>query len=328
MKILFYSILDFEKPFLEKAKHGKLEIEYTENNLNENTVEQAKGYQAISLFTSDLANATTLEKLYHLGVKYIALRSVGYDHIDLKSAKSLGIKVANVPEYSPYAVAEMAVALLMTLNRKMVLGQKLMELGDYRLNELVGFDLHGKTVGVIGTGKTGRAFARIMHGFGCKLLGNDPEQNVEIMQETGLRYCSLDELLQQSDVISLHCPLNSETKYMFNHSLFSKMKKGIIFINTARGMIVNTEDLIDALQKGIIGAAGLDVYEKERPVFFQNHISKTIDDHTYTLLRALPNVLITGHQGFLTNEALQAIATTTIANLNSWEYNQIAHNEL
>ncbi len=328
MKILFYSIFEFEKPFLALAKHGKLEMEYTENNLSEDTVQLAEGYQAISLFTSDLANARTLEKLYHLGVKYIALRSVGHDHIDLKTAKSLGIKVANVPEYSPYAVAEQAVALLLALNRNIVLGQKLMELGDYRLNELVGFDLHGKTVGVIGTGKTGRAFTRIMQGFGCKLLGYDPVHNEKIVQETNLRYCSLDELVEQSDIISLHCPLNSETKYMFNHALFSKMKKGVVFINTARGMIVNTEDLIDALQKGIIGAAGMDVYEKERAIFFQNHINEKINDHPYTILRALPNVLITGHQGFLTNEAIQAIANTTIANLNAWEYNHISPNEL
>ncbi|WP_369764713.1 2-hydroxyacid dehydrogenase [Flavobacterium sp. WC2429] len=328
MKILMYSTFDFEKPFIEKAKHGKLELVYTSKNLNHDTVDLAKGFEGISLFTSDIANSTILEKLYHLGIKYIALRTVGHDHIDLKKARSLGIKVANVPEYSPFSIAEHAVALLMALNRKIVLGQKLMEMGDYRLDNLVGFDLHGKTVGIIGTGKIGSAFAKIMHGFGCTLLAYDPFINEELIQQTKIRYCNLEELCQSADVISIHCPLNVDSKYMFNKSIFSQMKKGVVFINTARGMIVNTEDLIEAINKGIISAVGLDVYEKERPIFFKNHISEKFTDHVYTILRSLPNVLITGHQGFLSNEALQGIANTTMANLNAWAYNSICENEL
>lgn len=328
MKILIYSAFEFEKPFIEKAKHGKLELVYTSKNLNEDTVALAEGFEAISLFTSDIANGVILEKLYHYGIKYIALRTVGHDHIDIKKARSLGLKVANVPEYSPFAVAEQAVALLMALNRKIILGQKLMDMGDYRLDNLVGFDLHGKTVGIIGTGKIGQAFAKIMHGFGCTLLGNDPVKNETLIQQTNIQYCSIEELCQNADVISIHCPTSASSKYMFNKSLFSQMKKGVVFINTSRGMIVNTEDLIEALNKGIIAGAGLDVYEKERPVFFKNHISKKINDPVYTILRALPNVLITGHQGFLTNEALQGIANTTISNLNAWAYNNICENEL
>tara|TARA_R110002126_G_scaffold278542_2_gene425145 strand:+ start:68 stop:1045 length:978 start_codon:yes stop_codon:yes gene_type:complete len=323
-----YSTFDFEKPFIEKAIHGKLELVYTSKNLNDDTVALAEGFDGISLFTSDIANATILEKLYLLGIKYIALRTVGHDHIDLKKAKSLGIKVANVPEYSPFSIAEQAVALLMALNRKIVLGQKLMEMGDYRLDNLVGFDLHGKTVGIIGTGKIGHAFAKIMHGFGCNLLGFDPIKNEELIQQTHIQYCNLEELCQNADIISVHCPMNTDSKYMFNKSLFSKMKKGVVFINTSRGMIVNTEDLIEALNNGIVAAAGLDVYEKEKTIFFQNHITEKINDPIYTILRSLPNVLITGHQGFLTNEALQGIANTTIANFNAWAFNNISKNEI
>lgn len=328
MKILMFSIFEFEKPFIEKAIHGKLELVYTSKNLNEETVALAEGFEGISLFTSDIANDTILEKLYHCGVKYIALRTVGHDQIDLKKARSLGIKVANVPEYSPYAIAEHAVALLMALNRKIVLGQKLMEMGDYRLDNLVGFDLHGKTVGIIGTGKIGSAFAKILHGFGSTLLGYDPIKNEKLIQQTNIKYCTLEELCKNADIISIHCPLNTTSKYMFNKSLFFQMKKGVIFINTSRGMIVNTEDLINALNKGIVAAAGLDVYEKEKTIFFQNHISAKINDNIYTILRSNPNVIITGHQGFLTNEALQGIANTTMANLNAWAYNGISENEL
>ena len=328
MKILMYSTYAYDKPYLEKATHGKLELVYTDQPLNEDTAKLADGFDAISLFTSDNATSSVLEKLYTYGIRYIALRSVGFDQIDLRKARALGIKVANVPAYSPFSVAEHATALLMALNRKLILGQKLMQMGDYRLDNLVGFDLHGKTVGIIGTGKIGTAFAKIMHGFGCQILGCDPIENEELTQQTNISYKSLEEVCQISDVISIHCPLNGETKYMFNRDLFSLMKKGVVFINTARGTIVNTEDLIEALNSGAIAAAGLDVYEKERPIFFHNHISKKIEDHLYTILRSHPNVLITGHQGFLTNEALEGIAHTTIANLNAWAYNGISENEL
>jgi len=328
MKILMYSIYAFDKPFIENATHGKLEIEYTNQALNEDTAKLAEGFEGISLFTPDNASDSVLEKLYFYGVRYIALRSVGYDYVDLKKARALGIKVANVPSYSPYSVAEHAVTLLLALNRKIILGQKLMQMGDYRLDHLVGFDLHGKTVGIIGTGKIGTAFAKIMHGFGCQILACDPQENEELIQQIDISYTTLEDVCKNSDVISVHCPLNRETKYMFNKSNFSLMKRGVIFINTARGTIINTEDLIDALKMGNIGAAGLDVYEKEKTIFFGNHINKKLEDHLYTILRSFPNVLITGHQGFLTNEALEGIAQTTIVNFNAWAYNGLSENEL
>jgi D-lactate dehydrogenase len=328
MKILMYSSHGFDRPVIENAIHGKLEFVYTEQPLNEDTVKLAEGFEAISLFTPDRASAAILEKLYFYGVRYITLRSVAYDYIDLKRARALGIKVANVPAYSPYSVAEHAVALLMALNRKIVLGQNLMNMGDYRLDHLIGSDLHGKKVGIIGTGKIGGAFAKIMDGFGCSIIAYDPVESAELKRKIGVTYTTLEEVCINSDVISVHCPLNGETKYMFHKSIFSLMKKGVIFINTARGKIVNTEDLIDALQHGIISAAGLDAYENDKKIFFRNLIDKNVGDEIYTILRSLPNVLITGHQGFLTNEALQGIASTTIANLNAWAYNGICENEL
>ncbi|MEZ7500112.1 NAD(P)-dependent oxidoreductase [Flavobacterium sp. Arc3] len=328
MKILMYSIYEFDKPFIENATHGKLEIEYTNQPLNENTAKLAEGYEGISLFTPDNASDTVLEKLYFYGVRYIALRSVGHDYIDLKKARALGIKVTNITAYSPYSVAEHAVTLLLALNRKIILGQKLMQMGDYRLDHLVGFDLHGKTIGIIGTGRIGTAFAKIMLGFGCQILAYDSHKNEELLQQTAVTYTTLENLCATSDVISVHCALNHETKYMFNKSSFNLMKKGVIFINTARGTIVNTEDLIDAIKIGHIGAAGLDVYENENTIFFGNHINKKIEDHMYIILRSFPNVLITGHQGFLTKEALEKIAHDIIANFNAWAYNGVSQNEI
>ncbi len=328
MKTLVYSIHGFDKPFLEKTVASKHELHFTEQPLNETTAALANGYEAVALFTSDKASTEAIQKLHDNGVKYIALRSVGYDHVDLTKAKQLNIKVANVPAYSPYAIAEHSVALIMTLNRKILLGQKLMQTGDYRLDHLVGFDLHGKKVGVVGTGKIGTAFTKIMHGFGCELLAYDIEVNQQLVKETNIRYTSLDDLCRESYIISVNCPLNVATKHLFNKEVFEKMKKGVVFINTARGGIVNTADLIDALDKGIVAAAGLDVYENEKPIFFYDHTSKEVNDDLFKKLRSHQNVLITGHQAFLTNEALQGIADTTLANLDAWEKNGQSENEL
>ena len=318
MKTLVYSIHGFDKPFLVQAAVGKHELGFTEQPLNEITAHLAKGFEAIALFTSDNASAEVLEKLNECGVKFIALRSVGYDHVDLAKAKSLGIKIANVPAYSPYSIAEHTVALLMALNRKLLLGQQLMRQNDFRLDELVGFDLHGKTIGVVGTGKIGSAFAKIMCGFGCKLLAYDIEVNEALIKETQIEYVSFENLCRQSDVISINCPLNADTKYIFNKSTFSLMKKGVVFINTARGGIVNTKDLMEALDNGTVSFAGLDVYENEKPIFFYNHSDKKIEDELFEKLRSHPNVLVTGHQAFLTNEALQGISATTISNIDQW----------
>ena len=241
MKTLIYSIHGFDRPFLETAAKGKHAIQFTDLSLSEETVALAEGCEAISLFTGDQASAEVLEQLHAIGVKYVALRSVGYDHVDLEKARQLGLKVANVPAYSPNAIAEHAVAMILAINRKLAKSRDLMESNDFRLDELVGFDLFGKTVGIIGTGKIGAAFARIMHGFGCKLIAYDPEMNAELIKQTAIRYESLETLCAESDVIAIHCPLNAETKQLFNKSRFAQVKKGALFVNTARGGIVNTD---------------------------------------------------------------------------------------
>lgn len=328
MRVLVYSIFGFDKPFMEKAAHGNHELVFTEQHLNENTAQLAQGFDAVSLFTSDVASEAVLQKLYSCGVKYIALRAVHSHLIDFPRAKSLAMKVANVPVYSPYSVAEHAVGLVLALNRKLVLGQRLMHIGDYRMDHLVGFDLHGKTVGIIGTGKIGAAFARIMHGFGCKIVAFDSEENKELMNEIPISYKTLEDVCADSDVLSVHAAWNESSYPLFDKNTFSLCKKGMIFINTANGKLVNTDDLIEAIDNKILSAVGLDVYEKETSIFFQDHTEAPITDTLFLKLRSYPNVMITGHQGFLTNETLAAIAHTTIANLNAWAYNGISENEI
>ncbi len=328
MKTLIYSTHAFDKPALQLSAENKHQFIFTEESLNKKTAELSKGFEAISLFTSDIANSENLEILKNNGIKYIALRSVGFDHIDLLKAKFLGIKVANVPAYSPYAIAEHSVALLLALNRKLLIGQQLMQKNDFRLDELIGFDLHGKTIGIVGTGKIGVAFAKIMKGFGCKLIAYDIKENKEIIKELDLEYVSIIDLCKKSDVISVNCPLNTNTKYLFNEDTFSIMKKNVLFINTARGGIVNTNDLLKALDAEKIGGAGLDVYENEKPIFFYNHMNSTLNDPVFDRLRTNPKVLLTGHQAFLTNEALLGIAETTVINLTEWEKFGKSQNDL
>lgn len=328
MKTLVYSTHGFDQPFMEKAAKGKHELVFTESPLNETTVHLAKGFKAVALFTSDNASEKVVELLYETGVRFIALRSVGYDHVNVEKVKELGMKVANVPAYSPYAIAEHAVALLLALNRKLILGQQLIGQNDFRLDKLVGFDLHGKTVGVIGTGKIGASFAKIMNGFGCELLAYDIEPNRNLQEEINIKYTSLKEVCQKADVISVCCPLNDKTKYMFNKTTFSIMKKGVVFINTARGGIVNTIDLMDALDNEIVSAAGLDVYEYEKPIFFYDHSNVQLEDNLFEKLRSYKNVLITGHQAFLTNEALSGIAGTTTDNLDQWASQGVSTNDI
>lgn len=328
MKVLVYSIFGFDKPFMEKAAHGNHELVFTEQHLNENTAHLAQGFDAVSLFTSDVASETVLQKLYTCGVKYIALRAVHSHLIDVPRAKSLAMKVANVPVYSPYSVAEHAVGLVLTLNRKLVLGQRLMHIGDYRMDHLVGFDLHGKTVGIIGTGKIGAAFARIMYGFGCKIIAYDIEENKVLQHEILMSYKTLEDVCAASDVLSVHAAWNESSYHLFDKNIFSLCKKNMLFINTADGKLVNTEDLIEAIDNKTLAAVGLDVYENENSIFFQDHTETPIRDTLFLKLRSYPNVMITGHQGFVTNETLAGIAHTTIANLNAWAYNGISENEI
>jgi D-lactate dehydrogenase len=327
MTVLVYSARPYDQSALQMASAGKHELRFTEKSLSMSTAYLADQCQAVALFTSDDASAPVLEKLYAFGVRFILLRSVGYDHIDLAKAEALGIRVANVPEYSPYSVAEHAVAMLMAVNRKLIQGQKQIDLQDFRLDALKGFDIHGKTVGVIGTGKIGLAFARIMLGFGANVLACDPQGNPEAVS-LGIKYVSISELLEKSDIVSLHCPLNDTTKHMIGSSQFSLMKQGAVIINTARGALINTTDLIAALENGQLGAACLDVYEFEKGLFFSDHSKEIIHDSNFIKLRSFKNVLITGHQGFLTSNAIDEIAGTTVNNLEDFEKRSKCDNEL
>lgn len=326
MKVFVYSARPYDRAALQSGSK-KHELLFSEKSLCSETAHFCVDCEAVSLFTLDDASAPVLEKLHAHGIRYILLRSVGYDHVDLERAALLGIRVANVPEYSPYSVAEHAVAMLMAVNRKLMDGQRLIRLQDFRLDSLKGFDVHGKTVGVIGAGKIGMAFSRIMLGFGAKVLAFDPQVNQEGI-DIGVKYASLEELLRSSDIVSLHCPLNKDTKHLISDTQFCWMKPGSIIINTSRGAVINTNDLIRALDTGQLGAACLDVYEFEKGLFFEDHTSDIIHDAIFARLRNFKNVLITGHQGFLTQDAIMEIAETTIRNIDCFESALPCGNEL
>ncbi len=327
MKIFVFSAHAYEIPFLEKAATGKHELIFTNKKLSLETADLALGFEAVALFTADDASASIVEKLQSNGIRYFALRSAGYDHVDLAQTGKLGIKVANVPAYSPYAIAEHAVALLLALNRRITEGQKLIHISDFRLDTLIGFDIHGKTVGIIGTGTIGMVFAKIMIGFGASLVGYDPVQNKDALS-VGVKYVSLDELFKTSDIISIHCPLNENTRYLISKLQLEKMKKNCIIINTSRGGIVNTNDLLDALENERLGGACLDVYENEKKLFFEDHRNSLVKDDLFARLISNKKVIATGHQAFLTVEALRGIAETTIQNLDYWQEGKNSPHEL
>jgi D-lactate dehydrogenase len=326
MKVFVYTSRPYDQPALQEAA-GTHELLFTEKSLTNETAHFADGCDAVALFTSDDASASVLEKLHACGVRYLLLRSVGYDHVDLEKAALLGMRVANVPEYSPYSVAEHGIALLMALNRKLLQSQHLIDLQDFRIDSLMGFDIHGKTVGIVGTGKIGMAFAKIMLGFGARVLASDPQINPEAVK-LGIEYMPLEIMLKRADIISIHCPLNPLTKHLFSQAQFHAMKQGAIVINTSRGAVINTSDLIQALDSGHLGGACLDVYEFEKGLFFEDHRKDIIRDVNFTRLRSFINVIITSHQGFLTTDAIHEIATTTIANLDAWQMDGSCQNEL
>jgi D-lactate dehydrogenase len=273
-------------------------------------------------------SAQVVVALHRVGVRYIAIRAAGYDNVDVLRAADLNVKCANVPAYSPYAVAEHAVALMLALNRKIVTAAKQVSAFNFTVGNLIGFDMKGKTVGIIGIGKIGSIVARICHGFGCKLLGYDLKPDLNLTADTGIVYTRLEELCAQADIISLHVPLNESTHYLVADKLLAIMKQGVMLINTARGPILNTNDVISYLESGKIGALGLDVYEKERGLFFYDHSHDGTKDPLLKKLLSFPNVLITPHQGFATHEALQNIAESTFYNLHCWASGKATENEL
>lgn len=328
MKTIIYSIKDFERSYLLQVNKMNHELTLQEEALNERTADLAKGHEAVSIFTGDDASTAVIEKLHIAGIRYITVRAVGYDNVDIKRAEELGIAVANVPEYSPYSVAEHSIGLMLALNRKINLAHNQVHHHDFTVGKLVGFDLHGKTVGIIGTGKIGSAAASILHGFGCNLLGYDIVERKELTEKYKLRYVDLTTLWHSSDIITLYTPLNKATKYLINNETIGEMKQGVMLINAARGAVMNTQHVIEALESGKIGYLGTDVYEKEKGIFFYDYSKNRIQDEMLEKLLSFPNVIVTPHQAFATQEALLNIADTTFYNLDCWAQSKITENEL
>ncbi len=324
MRIVFFDAKDYDKKAFEQyeGKEG-LEFKYYETKLCEDTAELARGADVVCVFVNDDVNAAVIEKLYDFGVKLIALRCAGYNNVDLSAAYEK-IHVVRVPAYSPYAVAEHTMALLLCSIRRIHKAYIRTKDFNFSLKGLTGFDLHGKTVGVIGTGKIGRAFIDICRGFGMKVLAYD-KYPAEI---EGVRYTELDELFRQSDIISLHCPLTEETAHLINKDSIAKMRKGVVIVNTSRGALIDSEDLLAGLKERRIGAACLDVYEEESDLFFEDFSGHIVNDDTLARLITMPNVIVTSHQAFLTEEALSGIAETTVKNILDFFGRQELENEV
>lgn len=319
MRIAVYSTKPYDRRFLEDANADKAhELVFLDARLTAHTATATAGAQAVCVFVNDELHADVLGMLHAQGVRLVALRCAGFNNVDLVAAQKLGVTVCRVPEYSPYSVAEHTVALILALNRKTHRAYARVREGNFALDGLLGFDLHGKSVGVVGTGKIGAAFMRIMAGFGCTLLAHDLYPNPEC-GALGAQYVSLPELLAGSDIVSLHCPLTPATRYLINRDAVRTMRRGAMLINTSRGAVVDTLALIEGLKTGAIGSLGLDVYEEESDLFFENLSDDLLHDDVFARLLTFPNVLITAHQAFFTHEALTTIAAVTLSNVSSFE---------
>jgi len=316
MKITFFSTKPYDKVFFNQhnEKFG-FEIEYYETHLGPHIINVVDTTDAVCVFVNDKVNAEVIGELANKGVKVIALRCAGFNNVDLEAAKANGIKVCRVPAYSPEAVAEHAVAMMLTLNRKTHKAYNRVREQNFALNGLLGFDVHGKTVGVIGTGNIGKAFCKIMLGFGCKVVAFDVFANKEL-EDMGVTFMPVLDVFKQSDIISLHCPLNEQTKHIVNSETIAYMKKGVLLINTSRGALIDTKAVIDALKSRQIGYLGIDVYEQEGNLFFRDLSDDIIEDDTIQRLMSFPNVLVTAHQAFFTEEALSQISEITLHNIN------------
>ncbi|MFK0090070.1 2-hydroxyacid dehydrogenase [Pseudomonas sp. NPDC090755] len=318
MRILLFSSQTYDQDSFTRVPAAPgLELHFQAARLCEDTAALAAGHEVVCAFINDDLGAPVLERLAAGGTRLIALRSAGYNHVDLATAKRLGLAVVRVPAYSPHAVAEHAVALILALNRRLHRAYNRTREGDFSLHGLTGFDLHGKTVGVVGTGQIGATFARIMAGFGCQLLAYDPYPNPELLA-LGARYLELPALLRQAQIISLHCPLTEQTRHLINAQSLADLQPGAMLINTGRGALVDTPALIEALKNGQLGYLGLDVYEEEAQLFFEDRSDLPLQDDVLARLLTFPNVIVTAHQAFLTKEALAAIAQTTLDNITRW----------
>ena len=318
MQITLFSSKPYDRDSFASANQSRgHRLHFLDARLDADTAALAAGSEVVCAFVNDDLSAAVLERLKVGGTQLIALRSAGYNHVDLSAAQALGLPVVRVPAYSPHAVAEHAAALVLGLNRRIHRAFNRTREGDFSLHGLTGFDLYGKTVGVVGTGQIGAAFARIMLGFGCRVLLHDPHPDAALIA-LGASYAGLDELLAGSDVVSLHCPLTPTTRHLVNQASLARMKPGAMLINTGRGALVDTPALIDALKSGQLGYLGLDVYEEEADLFFEDRSDQPLQDDVLARLLTFPNVIVTAHQAFLTREALAAIAATTLDNVAAW----------
>ncbi len=315
--IAVFDAKPYDRDYLNAAASSAgFELRFHDFRLEQDTASAAAGSKAACIFVNDGADRITLESLAALGVRHLALRCAGFNNVDLKAAKESGISVTRVPSYSPHAVAEHAVALLMTLNRKIHRSYNRVREFNFSLSGLVGFDLFGKTVGVVGTGKTGRLLAEILRGFKMRVLAYDLYPNEEWAKANEIQYVALERLIQESDVISLHAPLTPESAYLINEQSLAQMKRGVYIVNVSRGRLIHTKSLIEALKSGQVGGVALDVYEEEEGVFFEDLSSEVLQDDELARLMTFPNVLITSHQAFLTHEALTEISRVTVENIS------------
>lgn len=319
MRVAVFSAKPYDRRSFGRAnEEHRHELHYLEPRLSGDTASLAEGFPCACAFVSDRLDASVLEVLAAGGTRLVALRSAGFNHVDLEAAKDLGMTVARVPAYSPHAVAEHAVGLILALNRRIHRAYARVREGNFALDGLMGFDLHGRTVGVVGTGAIGSAFCGIMEGFGCRLVAYDPSPS-PTCEALGVEYVDLDELLRRSHVVSLHAPLTPETYHLIDESAVRTMRPGVMLINTSRGALVDARALIEGLKSGRIGFLGLDVYEEEGDLFFEDLSDRVIHDDVFVRLLTFPNVIITGHQGFFTDDALRGIAETTLANITAFE---------
>ena len=320
MKIAFFSTKPYDRRFFEEYnKEFGHEITYFEARLRRETLKLAEGYDCACVFVNDQVDASVLIALAAQGTRLIALRCAGFNNVDINSAKELGISVVRVPAYSPYAVAEHTVGLMLALNRKVYWANSRVKEGNFSLDGLLGFDMRNRTVGLVGTGKIGECVARILRGFGCNLIAYDKFRNPVCEEQLGVKYVERDELFAQSDIITLHCPLFAETHHLIDMDAIAKMKKGVMIINTSRGALIDSRAAIEGLKSGKIGYLGIDVYEEEEELFFEDKTFEIRTDDVFARLTTFPNVVITGHQAYFTEEAVSAIAKTTLENITAYE---------
>ncbi len=329
MKIAFFDTHSYDKKsFMEANQAFNYEIDFRDYKLNENTAMTAQGFDVVCVFVNDVVNEAVIKTLSECGVKLIALRCAGFNNVDLKAAAAAGIKVVRVPAYSPYAVAEHGVALLMSLTRHIPQAYLRTKTANFNIEGLTGRDLYGLTAGILGTGKIGRIMADILMGFGMKIIAYDPFPNEKWAQEKNIEYVALDEIFKRSDVLSLHCPLTEETKHIVNHDRMKMMKHDAVIINTGRGALIDSKALVHALKHGHIGGIGMDVYEEESKYFFSDWSTDIMTDDTLARLLTFPNVIITGHQAFLTTNALKNLADTTLENIKAFSSGNELVNEV